>query len=174
MYKIKLLISLLISLIVLSCASINTPKNNTKYSLAYVGGEYDGLLLYNNLDSHLMSYNLLDNNSRYEIRSSITHSTGVYVTNIDNTSNRESITSELQLIIYDKKFKCNAYNYIDKIHQFYIFASNEKFLSNKIALKKIKNENTEELVKKVVNALMNVKAKCKLKDIKLNSLRNKS
>ena len=174
MYKIKLLISLLISLIVLSCTSIPTPKNNTKFSLAYVGGEYDGLLLYDNLGSHLMSYDMLDDNSRYEIRSNITHSTGVYVTNIDNTSNRESISSELQLIIYDKKFKCNAYDYRDKIHQFYVFASNEKFVSNRTALKKIKNENTEELVKKVINALMNEKVKCKLKNIKLNSLRNKS
>ena len=99
-----ILISLLISLIVLSCTSITTPKNNTKFSLAYIGGGYNGLLLYNNLDSHLTSYDMLDNNSRYEIRSSITHSTGVYVTNIDNTSNRESITSGLKLIIYDKKF----------------------------------------------------------------------
>jgi hypothetical protein len=172
MYKIKLLISLLISLIVLSCTSVTAPKNNTKFSLAYVGGEYDGLLLYNNLDSHLMSYDMLDDNSRYEIRSNITHSTGVYVTNIDNTSDRESITSELRLLIYDKKFKCTAYDYRDKIHQFYIFASNEKFVSNKTALKKIKNENTEELVKKVINELMNEKVKCKLKKIKLNSLRN--
>ena len=123
MYKIKLLISLLISLIVLSCTSITAPKNNTKFSLAYVGGEYDGLLLYNNLDSHLTSYDMLDNNSHYEIRSGITHTTGVYVTNIDNTSNRESITSELQIVIYDKKFKCTAYDYRDKIRQFYIYYS---------------------------------------------------
>ena len=163
MFKIKLLISLLISLIVLSCTSITAPKNNTKFSLAYVGGEYDGLLLYNNLDSHLMSYDMLDDNSRYEIRSNITHSTGVYVTNIDNTSNRESITSALQLLIYDKKFKCTAYDYRDKIRQFYIFASNEKFVSNKTALKKIKNENTEELVKKFTNRLMNENIKCEAK-----------
>ena len=170
MYKIKLLISLLISLLVLSCTSITAPKNNTKFSLAYVGGEYDGLLLYNNLDTHLTSYDMLDNNSRYEIKSSITHTTGVYVTNIDNTSNRESITSELQIVIYDKKFKCTAYDYRDRIRQFYIFASNEKFVSNKTALKKIKNENTEELVKKAINALMNEKVKCDLK-IKIKSLR---
>ena len=171
MFKIKLLISLLISLLVVSCISVNTPKNNTKFSLGYVGGEFDGLLLYNNLDSHLRSFDMLDNNSRLEIRSGIIHSTGVYITNIDNTSNRESITSDLHLIIYDKKFKCTAYDYRDIIHQFYIYASNEKFVSNNTALKKIKRENTEELVKKLINALMYEKVKCKITEIKLNSLR---
>ena len=173
MFKIKLLISLLISLVVLSCTSIDDQKNNAKFSLGWIGGEYDGLLLYNNLDSHLTSFNMLDNNSRYEIRSSIGHKTGVYVTNIDNTSNRESITSVLNLIIYDKKLKCNAYSYNDRIYQFYIFASNEKFISNKIALKKIKSENTEELVKRFINTLMSEKVKCKISQIKLNSFRDK-
>ena len=163
MYKIKLLISLLISLIVLSCTSVDITKNNTNYSLRSVGGGYSGLLLYNNLDAHLASYSMLDNNSRYEIRSGISHATGVYVTNIDNTSNRESVTSELNVIIYDKKLKCSAYNYNDKIYQFYIFASNEKFISNKVALTKIKSENTEELVKKFTNTLMNENIECEAK-----------
>ena len=154
MFKIKLLTSLLISLIVLSCTSTNITKNKAKYSLGYVGGEYDGLILYNNLDTHLSNYGMIDNNSRYEIRSSIGHTTGVYVTNIDNTSNRESVTSKIALIIYDKELNCNAYSYNNKIYQFYIFSSNEQFISNKTALKKIKEENTEELVKKFTNTLM--------------------
>ena len=162
MYKIKLLISLLISLIVLSCASVNAPKNTNKFSLGYIGGEYDGLLLYNNLDVHLNSYNMLDNNSRYEIRSSIGHSTGVYVTNIDNTSDRESVTSELNVIVYNKELKCNAYKYKDKVYQFYIFTSSEKYFSNKIAQKKIKNENTKKLVKRFRNKLMYEKIECKV------------
>ena len=160
MYKIKLLISLLISFIVLSCTSINVPKSNGKFSIGYIGGEYDGLLLHNNLTAHLTSYDMIDNNSRYQIRSSIGHSTGVYVTNIDNTSSRESITSELTLIIYDKELDCTAYNYNNKIYQFYIYASNEKFISNKTALKKIKDENTEELVKIFINTLMNKNIEC--------------
>ena len=106
---------------------------------------------------------MVDKNSNYEIRSSIEHSTGVYVTNIDNTSNRESITSKLALIIYDKELDCIAYRYNNKIYQFYIYASNEKFISNKTALKKIKNENTEELVKKFTNALMNENIECEAK-----------
>ncbi len=162
MYKIKLLILLLISLIVLSCTNIETQKKNNKFSLSYVGGEYDGLVLYNNLNVHLRSYNMLDNNSRYEIKSSIGHLERVYVTNIDNTSDREAITSELELIIYDKDLKCNAYRYKDKIYQFYIYASNEKFISNKTALKKIKSENTEELVKKFINTLMYENIACTL------------
>ena len=106
---------------------------------------------------------MIDDNSRYEIRSNIGHSTGVYVTNIDNTSDRESITSELSLIVYDKELDCTAYSYNNKIYQFYIYASNEKFISNKTALKKIKNENTEELVKKFTNRLMNENIKCEAK-----------
>lgn len=163
MYKIKLLISLLISLIVLSCTSINVPKNTGKFSIGYIGGEYDGLLLHNNLAAHLTSYDMIDNNSRYQIRSSIGHSTGVYVTNIDNTSNREAITSELVVTIYDKKLKCNAYEYKNRAYQFYIFASNEKFISNKTALRKIKDDNIEELVKKFINALMYENVECDVK-----------
>ena len=160
MFKIKLLISLLISIITFSCTSTTTQKNITKFSLGSVGGGYDGLLLYNNLDVHLRGYDMIDDNSRYEIRSNIGHSTGVYVTNIDNTSDRESITSELTLIIFDKRMGCNAYSYNDKIYQFYVFSSNQKFISNKTALKKIKNENTEELVKKFTNRLMNEDINC--------------
>ena len=160
MFKIKLLISLLISLVVLSCTGINAPKSNTKFSLGSVGGGYDGLLLYNNLDAHLSSYGMIDTYSRYEIRSSIGHSTGVYITNIDNTSDRESITSELAIVIYDKQSKCNAYSYNNKIYQFYVFSSNEKFISNKTEQKKIKTENTEELVKRFTNTLMNEDIEC--------------
>ena len=153
MFKIKLLISLLISLIAFSCTSTTSQKNNTKFSLGSVGGGYDGLLLYNNLDAHLSSYGMIDTYSRYEIRSSIGHSTGVYITNIDNTSDRESITSELAIVIYDKQSKCNAYSYNNKIYQFYIFASNEKFISNKTAVEKIKIENVDYFVKVFINNL---------------------
>ena len=165
MYKIKLLISLLISFIVLSCTSIDPPENISKFSLGYIVGEYDGLLLYNNMEAYLRSYDMLNHNSRYEIRSSVGHPTGVYITNTDNTSNREAITSKLDLIIYDKKLKCTVYDYNDKINQFYIYSSNEKFISNKTALKKIKSENTEELVKRFVNKLMYVDVKCKFRKI---------
>ena len=105
---------------------------------------------------------MIDNNSRYEIKSNIGHSTGVYITNIDNTSDRESITSKLALIIYDKELNCTAYSYNNSIYQFYIFSSNEKFISNKTALRKIKNENTEELVKKFINTLMYENIACTL------------
>tara|TARA_A100001011_G_C14308973_1_gene844580 strand:- start:698 stop:1195 length:498 start_codon:yes stop_codon:yes gene_type:complete len=163
MYKIKLLISLLISLVLLSCTNINAPKNNAKFYLGYIGGEFDALLLYNFMDAHLRSYNMLDINSKFEIRSSIEHSTGVYVTNIDNTSDREAITSELVLEIYDKKLNCTVYEYNNKINQFYIYASGEKFISNTTALKKIKSENTEELVKGFINTLIYENIECAAK-----------
>ena len=174
MFKIKLLISLLISLVALSCTGFDAQRDNTRFSLDSVGGGFDGLLLYNSLDTHLRSYGMIDNNSRYEIRSSISHATGVYVTNIDNTSNRESIESYLNVIIYDKELKCDAYSYNNEIYQFYIFASNEKFISNKVSLKKIKSENTEELVKRFINTLMYEKVKCKFSEVELNSLRDRN
>ena len=47
MFKTKLLISLLISFIFLSCTRNTLDREITKYSLAYTGGEYDGLILNN-------------------------------------------------------------------------------------------------------------------------------
>ena len=143
-----------------------------KYSIGYISGEYDGLLLYNNLDIHLRSYHMIDSNSRYEIRSSIDHSTRVYVTNIDNTSNREAITSVLDLTIYDKQLKCSVFKYRDKIYQFYIFAASEKFISNKTALITLKNNNTEELVKKFVNTIMYENLECVFKEIKTRRVKS--
>ena len=45
MSKIKLLILLLISFFIFSCTNNQINYSNQKYSLAYIGGEYDGLLL---------------------------------------------------------------------------------------------------------------------------------
>ena len=59
MYKIKLLILLLINFILTGCVS-NNQLNDKKLSVSYIGGEYDGLLLSNNLTSYLNSFNMLD------------------------------------------------------------------------------------------------------------------
>ena len=53
MFKIKLSILLLISSFILSCANNQINHNNQKYSLAYIGGEFDGLLLKNYITSSL-------------------------------------------------------------------------------------------------------------------------
>ena len=47
MFKIKLLIFLLASFIILSCAKDRAKNNDIKYSIGYISGEYDGLILKN-------------------------------------------------------------------------------------------------------------------------------
>ena len=53
MFKIKLSISLLISFIFVSCAKDNLIFDNRSYSIGYVSGEYDGLVLKNLLTNNL-------------------------------------------------------------------------------------------------------------------------
>ena len=103
---------------------------------------------------------MLDKNSEYEIQSSISHSQNVYVTNIDNTSDREKVGSSITLKIYNKNSKCFVYSYSDDISQFYILASSDSFNSNKKAVEKIKYENTNYFVKNFINLLNNENLTC--------------
>ena len=103
---------------------------------------------------------MLDEKSRYQIQSGISHSQNVYVTNIDNTSDREKIRSSIDLKIYDKNAKCYLYSYSDEISQFYILASSDSFNSNKMAIDKIKRENTEYFVKKFINEFNSKNLEC--------------
>ena len=152
MFKIKLLILLLNSLLFLSCTN-NRPDNEIKLSVAYIGGEYDGLLLSNQLRSHLKNFNMLDDRSDFEIQASISHASNVFITNIDNTSDREKIISSINLSIYNKNSDCYTYSYNDDVAQFYILASSDNFGSNKNATQQIKYENTDYFVKKFINGL---------------------
>ena len=159
MFKIKLLILLLSSVFILSC-SADQKINHVKLSVGYIGGEYDGLLLQNQLRSHLKNLDMLDEKSKYQIQASISHSSNVFVTNIDNTSDREKIKSFLDLKIYNKDTECYSYIYSDNISQFYILAPSDNFGSNKIAVQKIKFENTEYFVKDFINDLTREKLIC--------------
>ena len=159
MFKIKLLILLLSSVFILSCSS-DQKINQVKLSVGYIGGEYDGLLLQNQLRSHLNNLDMLDEKSKYQIQASISHSSNVFVTNIDNTSDREKIKSFLDLKIYNKDTECYSYIYSDNISQFYILAPSDNFGSNKIAVQKIKFENTEYFVKDFINDLTREKLIC--------------
>ena len=49
MFKIKLSILLLVSFFLFSCTANQNNNLNQKYSVAYIGGEFDGLLLKNYL-----------------------------------------------------------------------------------------------------------------------------
>jgi len=161
MSKIKLLILLLISFFFISCSSTNYQvKSNHKYSIAYISGGYDGLVLKKQLISKLRGFNSYDQNSRKSIQSEITHSTEVFVTNIDNTSEREEVKSSLKIRIFDTKLNCVIFRFEDQISQFYIYASSEKFLSNKKALETIKFNNTEELVNLFMNSLVKIEFGC--------------
>ena len=150
MSKIKLLILLLNSFLFLTCSN-NQQENSFKLSVGYIGGEYDGLLLSNQLKSHLRNFNMLDDKSKFQIQASISHSSNVFITNINNTSDREKIKSSINLKIYDKHLKCDVYSYTDNTAQFYILASSDNFTSNKKAAQQIKFENTEYFVKKFIN-----------------------
>ena len=96
MFKIKLLILLLINISLVSCTN-NTGNNNFKLSVAYIGGEYDGLVLSNQLKSHLNNLGMFERSSKYEIQANISHSQNLYITNIDNTSDREKIDKLLEI-----------------------------------------------------------------------------
>ena len=157
MYKIKLLILLLISINIISCSQKNINKKDINYSVSYISGEYDGLILSNLLTSYMKSLNIYNQSSRYELRASISHASDIFITNIDNTSDRENITSDLIVSIVDKRYKCDAFNYSDSLSQFYIYAPSDKFLSNQNALDKIKFNNTEELIRKFINNINNIK-----------------
>lgn len=160
MYKIKLLILLLISINITACSQKNTNKKNIDYSVSYIGGEYDGLILNNLLTSYMKSSNIYNQSSRFELRASISHASDIFITNIDNTSDREKITSHLVITIHDKRYECESFNYEDRLSQFYIYASGNKFLSNQKALEEIKFNNTEELIRKFINSINNIELSC--------------
>ena len=160
MSKIKLSILLLISFSIFSCTNNQVNHSNQKYSIAYIGGEYDGLLLRRYLTSFLKNLNIHDQNSNLEIHSNISHNTNLYITNIDNTSDREKINTNLSVKIINKKSNCILFNDEINVSQFYIYASSDKFLSNQAAVKKIKKDNTESTVRQFINKLKKIDDQC--------------
>ena len=159
MFKIKLLILLSISYLITSCIN-NDGDYKFKMNVAYIGGEYEGLILANQLKSQLNNFNMLDINSQYEVRASIAHSQGLYITNIDNTSDRERVDSSLNVKIFNKELNCITYSNSETVSQFYVLALSEQFISNNTAVEEIKIKNTEYLVKKFVNSLSEEKLDC--------------
>ena len=152
MYKIRLLILLLTSLVFISCTN-NNKSSEFQLSVAYISGEYDGLLLSNQLNSNLNNFGMLNTYSNYEIQGYITHSSNLFITNIDNTSDREKIESSIELKIYDKLNRCITFKFNEDVSQFYILSASDKFTSNKTAVEEIKFSNTEYFVKRFINSL---------------------
>ena len=161
MFKTKLLILLLINFLFVSCIKEDAAQQSSfKFKIAYIGGEYDGLVLRNTLNSYLNAQGIYNESSQYEIRADISHGSNLYITNIDNTSDRERITSTLSITINDNLSGCQIYDYSRTISQFYIFAASDLFLSNKKAVKEIKKNNTEELVKEFFKNLNRTNLSC--------------
>ena len=160
MYKIKLLILLLISIFIFSCTTNKTRNNSEQFSLAYIEGGLDGLLLKNSLTTTLKNSGMFNQKSNYEIRSRIDHDINLYITNIDNTSDREKIETSLSVEIINVEELCVVFRDTYYVSQFYIFASGEKILSNQRAVKKIKKDNTEALVKEFSNELFKINIDC--------------
>ena len=160
MFKIKLSILLLTSIFLYSCTNTQTHTSNQKYSLEYIGGGFNGLLLKNYLLSGLKNLEIYDPNSIYKIDANISHSSSIYITNIDNTSNRERISTNLSIQIIDTVSQCQVFIDNITISQFYIYASSAELLSNQIAVREIKKDNTESSVKRFLNKLRTINHKC--------------
>ena len=145
MFKIKLLI-LLLSSILVNCAT--SPKvNNPKLDLNYISGGVDGIIMDNMLTNFLQNYGLYDGNSKFKLDASISHKNDFFITNIDNTSERNLVSSSLRINIIDQIDNCEIYQSNNEISQFYIVVSTKQFTSNEAAQEKIKKENTENLIK---------------------------
>ncbi len=160
MFRIKLLILLLTSFLFFSCTKNITNENKIKYSVDYIGGEYDGLILKNYLINNLSNFGLYKDGSIYELRSSISHKARLFITNIDNTSDRMKLESKLNIEVVNKRFNCVTQRFNESTSQFYIFADSDKYISNNRAEKKIKEENTDALVKEFINKLKKSKKIC--------------
>ena len=145
MFKIKLLI-LLLSSILVNCAT-SLKVNNPKLDLNYISGGVDGVIMDNMLTNLLQNYGLYDGNSKFKLDASISHKNDFFITNIDNTSERNLVSSSLRINIIDQVDNCEIYQSNNEISQFYIVVSTKQFTSNDAAQEKIKTENTENLIK---------------------------
>lgn len=153
MSKTKLLILSLISLIFLSCSSQKNLKLKNNLSISYISGDLDALMLRNLLESHLSSASMYDPLSNFTIQAGVGHSGSVFITNIDNTSDRENVSTRVEINILDKRNDCITFNFNETIDYFYIYASSETFSSNQKAVEEIRYYNTETLIKKFITNL---------------------
>ena len=100
------------------------------------------------------------NVSDIEINANISHDTNLYITNIDNTSDREKISTKLTVQKINNNLNCDLFKDEINVSQFYVYASSDKFLSNQTAVKKIKKDNTESTVNQFINKLKFIEYKC--------------
>ncbi len=159
MFKIKLLILLSLSFL-FSCTNNQNIELSEKFHISYIDGGEDGLYLSNILKYKLIAADLLDNNSNYKILATIEHQNNFYITNIDNTSDRNNIDSTLEIKIIKNESECLAYSFDDNIQQFFLVSPSTKFLSNEMAEETIKKENANILLDVFINELRQTKLDC--------------
>ena len=159
MFKIKLLILLLLSFL-FSCTNNKNIELSKKFNISYIGGGEDGLYLSNILKYKLTAADLLDKNSNYKILATIEHQNNFYITNIDNTSDRNNIDSTLEIKIIKNDSECLAYSFNENIQQFFLVSPSTKFLSNEMAEETIKKENTNILLDVFIDELRQTKLDC--------------
>lgn len=159
MFKTKLLILLLLNLLIISCSK-RPDTFDRGYNLNYIGGGVDGLKYFNMLETYLKSASLLNPGSNLYIDTGIEHSQSLFITNINNTSDREKIVSKVYLYVNDSYQKCRIFSYEDEIEQFYLIALSEVFTSNQMAVDKIKDSNTEALIQNFFPKLINMSTVC--------------
>ena len=94
----------------------------------------------------LVSNNFYNDSSYFKINASIEHGGEIYITNVDNTSDRERIKSYVNISIYDELNKCFVLRYDESISQFYVIVSSKFFESNNFAKEEIQEQNTEILI----------------------------
>lgn len=156
-FKTKLSI-LFVSFIFLISCSNNILKRSHKYQVSYIGGEFEGLFFSTQLKNSLVINKFYNYDSQYTINASISHSGEIFITNIDNTSDRERINSSIDVNIYDRKNECSVGKFEDSISQFYLIASSTYFESNNFAKTEIKEQNSEELINLFIDYLIDLES----------------
>lgn len=159
MCKVKLLILLLISSSLFSCSS-SPVQSKHSFSLDYIGGAEDGLIFSNLLTSYLNDYSLFNPSSRLMIKASIRHERDLYITNLDNTSDREKIKSTIALSIFDQLNDCSIFHYKSSENQFYVITDTVNYTSNNTAIEQIKFRNNEALIQKLIPHIVDIEVNC--------------
>ena len=92
--------------------------------------------------NNLSNLGLYSDESIYEIKAKVAHSEAVFITNIDNTSDRMRLDSRLYIDVINLRFNCVAQKFDESKSQFYIFAESDRYIVT-TWLRKIKEENVE-------------------------------
>ena len=149
MYRIKLLILFLFSLLLLGC--VTSFIEGKKFNVSSVA--YDKYFLYENtLIQYLSAMGIYDNsNYEYLIKINPNKSEGVFITNIEKNSDRKRISLDVTYTVakryYDTSLMCNIFVQDYYRSSSYIIASGEFNISNRAA--------DEEIIDNLIDIITN-------------------